>query len=346
MPTANYDDFSSCFTILDRTIGPGNPTYIIAEAGVSHFGDLNLALELLNLASTSGADAFKIQLFDVEQLIAKSEPEWRERLRPRNLTFEEVSELKECCDKKGLAFLATAHDQSRIPWLKKLNVPAIKIGSGERNNLIFIEQLAELNLPIILSTGMYFESDIIETLNSLNSIKVKEVALLHCVTSYPAPDSDINLLAINRLQKVFSGPVGYSDHTPDHLAILSAVAKGANIIEKHITIHRNIPNAQDWKVSAGPEDFPKLISEIRRVESILGHGKKEAAPSEKEALVWATKSIVASHKMEAGQQLEVSDLSIKRPGKGTAPNRITEFIGKTLKRDVKADEFILFEDIE
>ena len=323
--------FQPRFKIADRWVGGDAPCLFIAEAGVAHFGDMDLAVQLVDLAASAGADVFKTQMFDVEALFASSLPEWRERLRPRNLSLEEFQEIKRRCDAKDLLFMATAHDETRIPWLRELKVPAIKVGSGERRNPRFLTALANLGRPMIVSTGMYNEA---------------EVALLHCVTSYPTPDDDVNLAAMSRLAEIFEGPVGYSDHTPDFLALLSAVARGAKVVEKHITIHRDIPNAQDWKVSAGPEDFPALVADIRRIETLLGHGRKEAAPSETAGMAWALKSVVAANDLVAGQTLAASDLTAKRPGSGVPASRLSEFVGRRLRHGVPADTALSFEDLE
>src|SRR5207244_2049117 len=146
------------------------------------------------------------------------------------------------------------HDETRIPWLKELDVPAVKAGSGERNNPGFLKRLAALGRPMIVSTGMYREVDVSEDVEACAAGGCDRLALLHCVTSYPTPSNEVNLAAMDRLRAIFPGPVGYSDHTANGLAVLAAVARGARIVEKHITIRRDVPNAQDWKVSAGPED--------------------------------------------------------------------------------------------
>tara|TARA_A100001037_G_scaffold306237_1_gene350103 strand:- start:7022 stop:8053 length:1032 start_codon:yes stop_codon:yes gene_type:complete len=337
--------FKSRFRIGDREVGADAPVFVIAEAGVAHFGDMDLARQLVDLAAEAGADIFKTQVFDVDELIAESAPDWRDRLRPRNLSLPQFQELKERCDAAGLLFMATAHDASRIDWLRELDVPAVKVGSGERNNPEFLSQLAQLGKPMIVSTGMYRESDVTEALDALSNAGMDEVALLHCVTSYPTPESDVNLSAMDALQSIFPGPVGYSDHTEDHLAILSAVARGASIVEKHITILRDIPDAQDWRVSAGPDDFPGLVRDIRRIETLLGHGRKEPAPSEVDAQAWALKSVVASRDLAEGLIISREDLATKRPGTGVLSNRLPEFIGRTLARDVVADEALSFEDL-
>ncbi len=337
--------FQPRFKIADRWVGGDAPCLFIAEAGVAHFGDMDLAVQLVDLAASAGADVFKTQMFDVEALFASSLPEWRERLRPRNLSLEEFQEIKRRCDAKDLLFMATAHDETRIPWLRELKVPAIKVGSGERRNPRFLTALANLGRPMIVSTGMYNEADVLETLAACAAGGCREVALLHCVTSYPTPDDDVNLAAMSRLAEIFEGPVGYSDHTPDFLALLSAVARGAKVVEKHITIHRDIPNAQDWKVSAGPENLAQLIADVRRIEKQMGHGQKEVAPSELEGEAWATKSVVAAHDLRTGDILSTEDLTTKRPGTGIPANQLDALIGRHLKRDVAADTLLKLDDM-
>jgi N-acetylneuraminate synthase/N,N'-diacetyllegionaminate synthase len=336
----------SAFSIGGRQVGKGAPVFFIAEAGVSHFGDMGLARELVAMAADAGADVFKTQFFDVEALFARRAPEWRDRLRPRNLTLDQAAELKAMCDSRGILFMSTAHDASRIDWLRALDVPAIKVGSGERNNPEFLTALARLGKPMIVSTGMYGEADVLEAVGACERGGCNEVALLHCVTSYPAPPADVNLRAMNRMNEIFAGPVGYSDHTDDFLAVQSAVALGARVIEKHITILRDVPNAQDWKVSAGPDNLAQLVKDIRRIEAMLGHGRKEAAASEQAGIGWATKSLVVVRDLPAGHVLTSDDLVAKRPGDGVPPNRIAEIVGRRLARPVTADDPVRLTDLQ
>ncbi|MBL8833935.1 MAG: N-acetylneuraminate synthase family protein [Rhodospirillales bacterium] len=326
------------FEIGGREVGGNAPLLFIAEAGVSHFGDMDLAEQLVDLAADAGADVFKTQFFDVDMLFAKSASAWRDRLRPRNLTFDQARALKDRCDRRGILFMSTAHDESRLRWLADLDVPAIKVGSGERNNTGFLEKLARLGKPMIVSTGMYREADVVEAVEACRRGGCERVALLHCVTSYPAPAADINLRAMDRMRQIFPGPVGYSDHTEDHLAVHAAAARGAKIIEKHITILRNVPNAQDWKVSAGPEDLAKLVADLRRVEALLGSGRKEPAASEAAGQDWALKALVARRNLPAGHVVEEADIVAKRPSRGIPPNRIAEVIGKRLPAALAADD--------
>ncbi len=337
--------FQSRFEIADRPVGGDAPCLIIAEAGVGHFGDVALGLDLVDLAAHAGADVFKTQIFDVDELISADLPDWRDRLRPRNLPFEGFAALKQRCDEHGLLFMATSHDEAHLDWLERLDVPAIKVGSGERNNPLFLQRLAELGRPMVVSTGMYAEADVLEALEACALGGCERVALLHCVTSYPAAAEDINLAAMDRLAELFEGPVGYSDHAADDLALLAAVARGAQVVEKHITLPRGVPNAQDWKASAGPEDLQRLIERIRRVEAMIGHGRKEPAAAEKAGEQWALKSVVAARDLAAGQELAREDLVAKRPGTGLPANRLSGLIGRRLARPVAADSQIGEDDL-
>lgn len=337
--------FARSIRIGDRNVSRSEPVLIIAEAGVSHFGDMGLARDLVDLAAEAGADVWKTQLFDVDRLFAGSVPEWRERLRPRNLTLDEAHELKDRCTAKGLSFMATAHDESRIEWLEALDVPAVKVGSGERNNTPFLERLANMGKPLVLSTGMYGEEDVREALATLAAAGCREVALLHCVTSYPTPADEVSLAAMDRLAALFPGPVGYSDHTEDFLAVLGAVARGARIIEKHITILRDVPDAQDWKVAAGPDDFGRLVADIRRMEAMIGEKVKRPAACEEAGIGWATKSLVAVRDLASGHVLAATDLVGKRPGGGITPNRTDEVVGRRLKTALAADTALTWEHL-
>jgi N-acetylneuraminate synthase/N,N'-diacetyllegionaminate synthase len=337
--------FNAQFEVARRRVGGDAPVLIIAEAGVAHFGDMKLAFDLVDLAAESGADVFKTQFFDVEQLYAERAQAWRDRLRPRNLTLDQAGQLVQRCRERGILFMSTAHDESRIPWLAALDVPAIKVGSGERNNPAFLEKLARLGRPMIVSTGMYGEADVQEALGACARGGCRDVALLHCVTSYPTPNCEVNLAAMDRLREAFDGPIGYSDHTDGFLAPNAAVARGAKVVEEHITILRDVPNAQDWKVSAGPENFKRFVEELRQIEALIGDGRKGPAPCELPAMQWALKSLVAARDLAAGHCLVPDDLVAKRPGEGVPPNRIESLLGRILLKPVRADAPILPEDV-
>jgi N-acetylneuraminate synthase/N,N'-diacetyllegionaminate synthase len=282
---------------------------------------MGLAGDLVDLAADAGADAFKTQVFDVDRLIARRADDWRERLRPRNLTLEQCEELQERCLSRGLLFLTTAHDESRIPWLVHLDVPAVKVGSGERNNPAFIRALASLGKPMILSTGMYGEHDVRQALEACAQGGCRDVALLHCVTAYPSPDEALNLRAMDVLSQIAPVPVGWSDHTADSLAVYAAVARGARVIEKHITILRNVPNAQDWKVASGGfrrhrhGDSPKCSGVRQKGDSLRRPDVGDEVASRRGAVA------IASRVLTYGPQ---------RPGDGIPPD-VSEIEGRVLR---------------
>ena len=337
--------FNPSFTIANHTVGAGAPVFIIAEGGVNHFGDLNKALALVDLAARAGADAFKTQVFATDRLVSSRLPGWRERLRPKEVTFDFLCRMKERCDQRGLIFLCTAHEESTLPWLDALEVPAFKIGSGERDNVAYLREIAERGKPIILSTGMYDLGKVKETLEIFADAGCRDLALLHCVTSYPTPYAEVNLRAINAFKRIFPGPVGYSDHTDGHHAVLAAVALGAAIVEKHITLDFNVPEAQDWKVSAGPEDFPLLVRHLREVEAALGSEVKAVQPCETAALTWALKSLVAARNLSAGTVLKEDMVIAKRSGAGLAPVHLPKIMGRKLSLDLEADQPLEWEHL-
>ncbi len=332
--------FNSDITIANRCVGPNEPALIIAEAGVNHFGDIGKAMALVDLAAEAGVDVFKTQAFSTAALVSGAAPEWRERLRTKEVGFDFIAQMKERCDAHGLIFLCTAHDETVLPWLDELEVPAFKVGSGERSNLPFLKAIAARGKPVILSTGMYASADVRETLSLFSSAGCRELALLHCVTSYPTPCDQVNLRAMDALRRMFTGPVGYSDHTKGHHIPLAAVALGAAIVEKHITLDFDVPNAQDWKVSAGPDDLADFVRTLRETEAALGQPDKSIQPCEQPALQWALKSLVAARDLEAGTLLTAVDLLAKRPGGGIAPSRIEEVLGRRLRRPIVVDQAV------
>jgi N,N'-diacetyllegionaminate synthase len=337
--------FSETFEIAGRVIGGDAPVYFIAEAGVAHFGDPGKAMALVDLAADAGADAFKTQAFTTDQLISASLPDWRERMRPKEVGFDFIEAMKLRCDERNIEFLCTPHDQGALQWLEELDVPAFKIGSGERGNLPYLKKIAELGKPIILSTGMYDLHDVKDAVQTIDEGGCTELALLHCVTSYPTPADQVNLCAMDEIKTVFNGPVGYSDHTSDSVAVIAATGRGAKLIEKHITLDFDVPNAHDWKVSAGPDDLADLIKSIRTAEAgLIGNGKT-LQPCEEAALGWALKRLVAASNLSAGTVLAAEHLVAKRAGKGIGPNQFKKVLGRTLAVDVECDQPILWNSL-
>ena len=330
--------FASSFFLGKKKVGPGNPALVIAEAGVAHFGDPEKADILVDMAVSSGADVFKTQAFITEQLVSGNSPEWRERLKPKEVDYPFLRRMKDRCDRHDLLFMCTAHDEQSLKWVNDLDAPCYKIGSGERGNIPFLSKIAARGKPILLSTGMHRKDDISLVLKTVSAAGCRELALLHCVTCYPTPYKDVNLMAMDSLRAMFPGPVGYSDHTEGCDAALAAVARGSQIIEKHITLDFNVHNAQDWKVSVGQDDLVKLVRRIRDIEAMMGDGVLDVMPCEQPALIWALKSLVACRDLAAGTVLTSDMILAKRPGIGLAPTELKNVIGRRLRESVAADQ--------
>jgi N,N'-diacetyllegionaminate synthase len=337
--------FDHTFEISGRPVGGDAPVLFIAEAGVAHFGDPEKADALVDMAAAAGADVFKTQAFQTDRLVSARAPEWRDRLRPKEVGFFFLERMKDRCEKRNLIFMCSAHNEGALDWVRELDVPAFKIGSGERGNLPYLAATARLGKPLILSTGMYREADVSEALTAISNAGCRHLALLHCVTSYPTPRDQVNLRAMEALKAIFPGPVGWSDHTEGGHVLLAAVAMGAKIVEKHITLDFDVPNAQDWKVSAGPDDLRGLIQSVRDVEAALGKPVLEVQDCEAPALEWALKSLVAARDLEEGTALSREMIEIKRPGGGLPPTEFDTIVGRTLRRRIRAEHFIELDDL-
>lgn len=333
------------FAIDGRGIGAGYPAYIIAEAGVAHFGTLAKAFELVDMAVAAGADAVKFQIFRPDALICSEAPEWKRRLGSRALPFTDFKEIQGYCRKQGITFLVTAHDEAALEYIDTLEVPAYKIGSGEVDNWPFIEQIARRGKPVIFSTGMYTLAQVRQALGLFAEAGNGDVAVLHCVTSYPVPPTEVNLLAMHTIRDTFQVVTGYSDHTQGYHFPLAAVALGAKIIEKHITLDFDVPDAQDWKVSCGWQDLPLFIKQVREIEAGMGSGEIMPTVSEQQSLAWARKSLVAASEIKAGELLCRENVVCKRPGTGIPPSELESYLGRRARVAIAADTLIRPEDL-
>lgn len=338
--------FPSHMRIEGRRIGPGCPCYIIAEGGVNHFGDREKAMRLVDMAVAAKADAFKTQHFKTDRLVGSRAPDWRARLRSKELPDDAIRAIQRECQRRSITFLCTPHDEIALNFITdELNVPALKVGSGEVENWTFLKKIARLEKPVILSTGMYELHQVKEAIRVLEDNGCPELAVLHCVTDYPADPADINLKVIDQIRSFFPGPVGYSDHTAGTAVPLAAVALGADIIEKHITLERNVPNAHDWKVSCGPENFHRFVMDIREVEKALGEGRKILSANEKKSMQWARKSLVLIRDVYPGDVLTEEMLIAQRPGDGIPSSRINSVIGKIAKQFLPSGTVIKMNDL-
>ncbi len=337
--------FKKIVNIAGRSIGDSFPSFIIAEIGVNHFGNISLAKQLIDNAISARVDAVKFQIYKTENLVSSSTKDWIDRLKPKELPYQAFYELKNYCDERGIMFLATAHDSESFDYLKKLDIPAYKIGSGEISNLNFIRTIASEGKPVILSTGMYSISDVEKTLEIFKEVGNRELILLHCVTCYPTMPEEANLLAMNTLKHEFECPVGYSDHTLGYDIPLGAAALGANCIEKHFTICTTTLGSQDSLVSVEPNDLVKMVASIRRIEASLGTGVKEPILREEMSKKWARKSVVTLKKIYSGDTIQKDMLTTKRPGTGISPDEIDKIIGRLVKYDLEQDHLLSWEDL-
>ncbi len=325
-------------------------TLIIAEAGVNHNGDLGLAKKMAVVAKNAGADIVKYQTAVPELVISKfaQKAEYQkeqtgdgesqlEMVRRIHFGFAQHRELKEYCDSIGIQYLSAAFDLPSIDFLASLDLPMFKIPSGEITNLPYLERIAACGKPVLLSTGMSEPAEIEAALQVLRRGGAGEVTVLHCNTEYPTPAKDANLKAMLDIREKFGCPVGYSDHTLGIEADIAAVALGAEVIEKHFTLDKNMPGP-DHKASLSPSELMEMVCAVRRTERMLGSGHKEVSESERKNIAVARKSIVAARDIAAGEVFTADNLTVKRPGDGISPMRWYEVLGQTAKRAFGEDE--------
>jgi len=325
---------------------------VIAEAGVNHNGDIELAKQLVDEACTAGADYIKFQTFKAENLVtAKArKTEYQERqtgsdesqysmLKRLELLYRDFVVLNDYCKAKGISFLSTPFDNESIEFLDKLGMQVWKIPSGEVTNYPYLVKIAETHKPIIMSTGMCTLDDVNSAIQVLNSHGCGPISLLHCTTEYPAPYSEVNLKAMETLRSRFNLPVGYSDHTQGIVIPIAAVAMGAVVLEKHFTLDKTM-EGPDHKASLDPGELKAMIEAIRNVEVSLGDGAKTPTDSERRNMGIARKSIVAMKPIREGEQFTTENITTKRPGSGINPMRWNEVLGQCAKRSFEEDELI------
>lgn len=344
--------------IGNRLIGDAEPCFIIAEAGVNHNGDINLAKKLIDAAKAAGADAVKFQTFKAENVVVKDaqKAEYQKEttgvgesqygmLKKLELTEEDFRELADHAKEKEILFLSSPFDKESVDLLYELDVPAFKIGSGEITNFPLLKHIAKKGKTIILSTGMATLGEVEEALNVIRSEGVEKVILLHCVSNYPARIEDVNLRAMETLKQAFKLPVGFSDHTLGITASIAAVALGACVIEKHFTLDRNLIGP-DHKASLEPDELKEMVKTIRDVEKALGDWIKRPTINEEEIKKIARRSIIAKMDISEGTVITEDMLDIKRPGTGIEPKYFDFVIGMRAKKDIKKSDIVTWKMIE
>jgi N,N'-diacetyllegionaminate synthase len=331
-----------------------NKIFIIAEAGVNHNGDINIAKQLIDAAKIAGADAVKFQTFKAEKVISVNAPKAAyqkavtgesesqlEMVKKLELDYDTHLNLMAYCREKKILFLSTPFDLDSIDLLNKLELPLFKIPSGEITNLPFLRKIGNLGKPIIFSTGMCSLGEIEDALNILEEAGTKRdnITVLHCTTQYPTPYKDVNLSAMTTIQNAFKINTGYSDHTLGIEIPIAAAALGAKVIEKHFTMDKAM-EGPDHKASLEPDELLAMIKSIRNIELAMGDGIKRIQKSEKDNLLIARKSIVASQDIKKGELFTVDNLTVKRPGGGISPMQWDDVIGQSAKKDYQQDSLI------
>lgn len=332
-------------------------TYIIAEAGVNHNGRLDLALELVQKAKDVGADCVKFQTFKAEKLVTKTSPKAKYQLETTNaqesqfamlkaleLPLEDYNTIKKECERLEIDFISTPYDYDDVDFLDELGVSQFKVASSQLTEIPFLEYIAGKGKPIIISTGMATLSEVFEATQAIKAINEK-LTVLQCTTNYPSHIEEANLLAMQSIKEACKVNVGYSDHVKNNYACYAATAMGAEMIEKHFTIDKNL-EGPDHSCSLDPEGFKALVYGIRQIEASMGNGVKMPTKSEEANTYAMRRSIVSVTRIKKGQILDKTLLSFKRPANGIAPKHLKQLVGRKLKKDIEADQPLNWNDFE
>lgn len=324
-------------------------TFIIAEIGVNHNGDINLAKSMIKSASECGVDAVKFQTFKSENLVTKTaktasyqekntnENSQFEMLKKLELSLDDFKELKEYASKYGVIFISSPFDIESVDLLEELDVSLYKLGSGELNNFELIDHVQKTNKPMIISTGMATLEEIKETYDFIDD--KDKLIILHCITGYPTSFKEANLNFIKTLQKEFDVHIGFSDHSPGIELPIAAVALGARVIEKHFTLDKTL-EGPDHKASLNPIEFKSMVDAIRNVEVAMGDGIRKFSDNELEIKKVARKSIVLNKEISKDTIIQRNMLSVKRPGTGIPPKFIDKVVGKRVIKDLKPNTIL------
>jgi len=324
--------------------------YIIAEAGVNHNGRLDLALKLCDAAKEAGVDAVKFQTWKTENIVTRSAAKAAyqekntgtaqsqyEMLKALELSYYDFDKIKAYCDEIGIQFLSTPDEKESLDYLCSLNLPFLKIGSGEVTNIPYLRQIGSKRKKVILSTGMSMLSDVEKAYNTLLESGAKEVALLHCTTNYPCPYDEVNLRAMQTLKAAFKCQVGYSDHTMGIEIPIAAVAMGAEIIEKHFTLDRTM-EGPDHLASLEPHELKQMVTSIRNIENALGDGIKRPNVSEQKNAEVVLKRLIAKTPIKKGEIISSENIALLRSSDGI-PAKFWDLVAdKPAKRDYQIDE--------
>jgi N-acetylneuraminate synthase len=345
------------FEIGDRAVGPDSPTFIIAEAGSNHNGDFDLATDLIDAAADAGADAVKFQTFRAEDMYVEDSGEVEyldddrsiyEIIESMEMPYEWIPRLHEYCQQQGLYFMSTPFDERSAGELAEY-VPAWKVASYTSSHHPFLRYLASTDKPVVMSTGAHELAEIRESVGVLEDAGVDGLALLQCVAAYPTPLSEINVRVVETLAEEFDVPAGLSDHTLDPVtAPAAAVALGASVVEKHVTLEKTM-EGPDHEFALEPDELDRMVSAIRDTESALGSGDKRVLDVERELYEKARRAVHAATDIAAGETLTEDNIAVLRPGeheRGMPPKFYDEIIDATAARDISKGDGIRWEDVD
>jgi N-acetylneuraminate synthase/N,N'-diacetyllegionaminate synthase len=331
--------------------------YVIAEAGVNHNGRMDLAVQLIDVAAAAGADAVKFQTFKLASVVSPDTPlaeyqktntgqsgSMQDMLKDLELSYDQFEALAAHARKAGITFLSTAFDVESIEFLARIGVQMFKLPSGELTNPTLVRAVGRYNRPTIVSTGMADLGEIEQALSWLADEQCRNIALLHCVSDYPADPADANLAAMDTMRAAFGLPVGWSDHTLGDTVTIAAVARGACIVEKHFTLDVDLPGP-DHRASLDPAALKRMVNNIRITESAIGNGRKAPSAREREVAKVARRSVAAARPLAAGGIIAAEDIIFLRPGTGLAPTQAHLIVGRTLKHALDRGTLIFPTDL-
>lgn len=344
--------------IGDRRIGAGEPVYIIAEAGVNHNGRLDMAKELVTQAKRVGADCVKFQTFQAEDVVTDDAPKadyqlrttdsgesQKEMLSKVELPVEAYPELIGHCQDESITFLSTPYNRKDVDLLDELGIAAFKLASIHCAEPSFLRYVAGKGKPMFVSTGMATLAEVDTAVRAIRDVGNDQFIVLHCTSDYPTAPDQVNMKAMVTMREGLNVPVGYSDHTQDAVACMTAVALGATVLEKHFTLDKELPGP-DQSSSSDPPEFERLVQKVRQVETVLGRERKEPTEAERTNMRGMRRSVVTRRPVAAGDTITEEDLDFKRPGTGLSPSRLDLLLGRAARYDLPADTLIDISDVE
>lgn len=347
------------FQIADRKIGPNDPPYCIAEVGINHNGNLDIAKRMIEAAKVAGADAVKFQTFRAEEFCGDSEQTFTYKSQGESVTesmlamfkrYEFPSEhwlaIKAHCELVGITFFSTPQNRSDLDLLLEIGVPAIKVGSDDFTNLPLLRSYVESKLPLILSCGMSDLAEVHQALDAVGFFEGYPVALLLCTSQYPTPAEDVNINKLTTLQQAFPGLlVGFSDHTQGPLASALAVSRGARVFEKHFTLDKGMPGPDHW-FSEEPAGLAEWISTIRTADKLLGCSFLRPTEAERKMRLVARRSVIALRDIAIDEILDTNNTGLRRPGDGLSPDMLNKLLGLKANRTIQKGERLSIGDMK